>query len=599
MSKLGIALAAATAIPAAARAEPTVYAESAMVKVKPGAAAKNNAVARIAAARNEWEAFQVVVRADSSPLSGVRATVSDLRGPARSTIPASAVSLYRAELIDITQPSGTIGETGRWPDALVPAVDEIDGEQRKAFPFGVPANESRAIWVDVLVPRDATPGVYRGEVMVEADGFRAEVPVELEVWNFELPSTPTLATAFLIYTGHMCLAHTGSTECGSNLERAELATKYARLALDHRVSLPNIWVLRPNGDDWSQFDEVFGPLLDGTAETRLAGARLTSAQFTWPRTVENYRMFAGHFRDRGWFDRLYDYTADEPGWGNPWSDIPTRAAIIRQADPELPKLVTTSIHGATENGVLDDIDILVPAVNHMENTVEPYAGDQRPKYDDFVASGKRLWMYQSCMSQGCSFGSLQPGFDWPSYMIDVSAARNRLMQWANFKEGVTGELYYETVNAYGKDPWKSQFDFNGNGDGTLFYPGTPAKIGGSSQVPVASIRLKMIREGIEDYEYLALVSKLGDPAMARRTALQVLPTAYAAAGDDPEAIMQARESLAQRILELGGSERTGDSSDIDFFGDGSAPAGGCSAAAGAPLPLLALGVLAFVRRRRT
>ncbi|HCF61646.1 MAG TPA: hypothetical protein DFS52_27070, partial [Myxococcales bacterium] len=567
------------------------------VKVKPGARPKNSAVARIAAARNEWEAFQVVVRADSGSLSGVRASVSDFDGPARSTIPASAVSLYRAELIDITQPSGTIGETGRWPDALVPAVDEVDGEQRKAFPFTVPANESRAIWIDLLVPRDATPGVYRGKVAVEADGFRAEVPVELEVWNFELPSTPTLETAFLIYAGNMCLAHTGSTECGNNLERAKLATKYAQLALDHRISLPNLWVLRPDGDDWSQFDEVFGPLLDGTAQTRLPGARLTSAQFNWPRTVDNYRKLADHFRDRGWFDRLYDYTADEPGWGNPWSDIPTRADLIRQADPEIPKLVTTSLPGATENGVLDDIDIIVPAINHMENTVAPYDGDQRPQYDDFVASGKRLWMYQSCMSQGCSFGSLQPGFDWPSYMIDVSAARNRLMGWANFKQGVTGELYYETVNAYGKDPWKSQFDFNGNGDGTLFYPGTPAKIGGSSGVPVASIRLKMIREGIEDYEYLALVSKLGDPAMARRTALEVLPTAYAAAGDDPEAIMQARERLAKRILELGGGERAGGSSKVDFFGDGSS-AGGCSAAAGAPLPLLALGLLAFVRRRR-
>ena len=49
--------------------------------------------------------------------------------------------------------------------------------------------------------------------------------------------------------------------------------------------------------------------------------------------------------------------------------------------------------------------------------------------------------------------------------------------------------------------------FGGNGDGTLFYPGLPDLIGGSTHIPVESIRLKLIREGLEDYEYLALLEK--------------------------------------------------------------------------------------------
>jgi hypothetical protein len=127
--------------------------------------------------------------------------------------------------------------------------------------------------------------------------------------------------------------------------------------------------------------------------------------------------------------------------------------------------------------------------------------------------------------------------------------RNRAMEWISFENRVSGELYWETTQAFQADPWKSQWDFSGNGDGTLFYPGTPSKIGGSSQIPVASIRLKMIREGMEDYEYLKLLTDLGDGALAREIAAGLFPHAYQTEAS-PTALMAARERIAKRILEL-------------------------------------------------
>ena len=41
----------------------------------------------------------------------------------------------------------------------------------------------------------------------------------------------------------------------------------------------------------------------------------------------------------------------------------------------------------------------------------------------------------------------------------------------------------------------------GNGDGNLLYPGTPDRIGGQSFIPIASVRLKQLRDGMEDNEY--------------------------------------------------------------------------------------------------
>lgn len=545
------AVAAALALPLPARAAAQIYAESSTVKVQPTDPPKAAKTARIAAAKNEFEAFQVVVRADGAAVTQVTARASALNGP--GSIPASAVRLYREEYLQVTTPSGSIGKAGRWPDGLVPAVDDVDGQARNAFPFDVPAGESRAVWVEVLVPPTAAAGLYRGAVQLTGDGLSAEVPVELEVYDFQLPSTPTLATAFLLFSGAACAEHTGSPDCGGEAKAAALVSKYARLALDHRITLPNVFVLRSQGDDWTDFDAAFAPLLDGTAPTRLSGARMTSAQYMGDRGQAPFSAFARHFRQRGWFDRLYDYTADEPPYGAQWSQVPARAAQAKAADAQLKVLVTTNIDLAKAHGVDGHVDIMVPVVNHMQSTTAPYVGSQRPKYDPFVAGGRTLWMYQSCMSFGCSFGGAEPGASWPAYVVDVPALRNRLMQWADFEMGVSGELYYETVNAYSGDPWQSQYQFSGNGDGTLFYPGRPSRIGGSTEVPLPSLRLKMIRDGVEDFEYLSLVSRLGDPAFAKQVAARVLPNLYSADQRDPTVLERARAELAARILALRGA----------------------------------------------
>lgn len=40
----------------------------------------------------------------------------------------------------------------------------------------------------------------------------------------------------------------------------------------------------------------------------------------------------------------------------------------------------------------------------------------------------------------------------------------------------------------------------------MFYPGRPDRIGGATHIPVESLRLKLIREGHKDYEYLLLLT---------------------------------------------------------------------------------------------
>jgi hypothetical protein len=128
------------------------------------------------------------------------------------------------------------------------------------------------------------------------------------------------------------------------------------------------------------------------------------------------------------------------------------------------------------------------------------------------------------------------------------------MEWLSYTYNMQGELYYETTMAYTLgDPWTNQSAFGGTGDGTLFYPGTPAKIGGQTEIPIESLRMKGIRDGMEDYELLALATRLGLGAQAMQIAQGVYPKTYLAT-TSPAAIDAARAQLAALILHALGKD---------------------------------------------
>jgi uncharacterized protein (TIGR03382 family) len=456
--------------------------------------------------------------------------------------------------------------------------------------------------------------------------------VTLHVLPATLPSTSSLKSAFLIFSGNVCRAHTGS-DCASISLRNQLVDRYQTLALDYRFSLSNTNYYPAS---WDAFDAEYAPFLEGHADTALPGARQTSLQFMGTRDAAHYQAWADHLRQKGWLDRAFDYTGDEPPYGISFSQIQSRVNLVRQAAPDLRTLVTTTLASADQNGLTADIDTMVPVINQLDGVDAPYVGDQRDGYDGWLSDTKKaLWTYQSCMSHGCGYGTNAPGntngAGWPSYMVDASAARNRAMQWTAFLEKVSGELYYETANML-PSAWSNQYSFNGNGDGTLFYPGTPARIGGSTDVPLPSMRMKYLRMGMQDYEWLKLVSDAGDPDYARQVAKTLIPQA-SAVSDDGAQFEKARRELEQRYLTLtggdvstgdstggntgggttvgdsggdsGGSQGGGTSSNVDPLlpGDGSPrslAAGGCSTTGPAGLlPILAvLGALMFEARRR-
>jgi len=124
------------------------------------------------------------------------------------------------------------------------------------------------------------------------------------------------------------------------------------------------------------------------------------------------------------------------------------------------------------------------------------------------------------------------------------------MGWLPFTYTATAELYYR-VDLMLATAWTDSFANGGNGDGTLFYPGTPDMVGGTDPIPIESMRMKLFRDGREDYEYLRFLQRHGQGAQAQAIAVSLFPATYDTDRTDAD-VAGARTALADLIVSIVG-----------------------------------------------
>lgn len=512
---LAAACAASVPAPAGSPAGSTLElgVASSLEKLRPGDPVPGTARIALAAAGGECEAAQIAVRS-ARGLSALSADAAPLSGG----VPLP-VALHRVEWLRLDRPSGPDGEAGEWPDPLVPARDPWFDEPRRAFPVRVAPGRLAAVWVEICVPSDAPPGRYAGEVVLRDAGRRAAaVPIALEVWPFALPATSRFVAAFGLST------RLGTRALGVPDDR-EVARALAAAALRHRLT-PYVLSADPPGGscnaercalDWRAYDAEMAPVLDGTlvpgvkggfAEVRIPGKVWAGRDDDAAATLSAWRA---HFESRGWADRLWLYTLDEPK-PEQFGELKRRARLARAA--KVPVFATI----AETPELADHVDAFVPNV-----TLAPAAPLR-------ARSGPDRFWYASCLSHGCGelpargkgrAEMLRAYARWPGYEIDRPGPAARAMGWLAWRRGLGGELYYDMLQTWTGDPWKDVRAFAGNGDGTLLYPGRPEQLGGRHPFPVESIRLKLIRDGLEDRELLALAEEAGLGALASKLAAGV------------------------------------------------------------------------------
>ena len=103
--------------------------------------ANRSDAAKLAAAKNDFEAVQIVVHAKGN-VRGLMATAGALQGPDGAVIATEQIQILRVAYHLVHTPTDSTGVRGRWPDTLPPLTEPVD----------VPSGENQPLWVLVHVP---------------------------------------------------------------------------------------------------------------------------------------------------------------------------------------------------------------------------------------------------------------------------------------------------------------------------------------------------------------------------------------------------------------------------------------------------------------
>ncbi len=519
--------------------------------------------AEISGARGEVESFQVVVTAAGGNLQSITAKVSPLMKEGGATLPVESVSIYNEVFILVRRSSPqAIVAPGLIADPLVPFVnpytdEEIreprwGGERREGARFGATRfdlwqDRHQPLWVDVEIPPDAAPGVYSGTFSVGARNAQpVTIPVRVTVWDFILPAGPTHESHF----GHFSyMARYHNLEENSEKYRL-LEDRYVAMMAAHRINPPLPRRLYPKiaEDGTAQFDEEADQRITRFVEQyHVTNIEIPRAPFSDVLTTNRdkalhyYRSWHAYLKTRGWAERAYLYMLDEPNDKAAYEQVRLLGTLVREAEPGLRRLVVEQPYSQNSDwGSIDEaIDIWCPLFAFLEESSIKRVQGQ----------GDAVWSYTALCQRAPSY---HPEYhkvrsdDPPYWQIDFPVLSYRIAPWLNRRYGVTGLLYWTTVCWTGpqRDPWDDPgFRVQFNGEGALFYPGEDAGIDG----PVASIRLKNLRDGMEDYEYFTLLEKAGGKSVVDEIVRSGVPT-WGTWNQNPRQLLKLRERLAGEIL---------------------------------------------------
>jgi hypothetical protein len=228
---------------------------------------------RIAGARGETVAFQIILEGEAKD---VLLSSNGIKGPVE--FPPDAVSFHVVSWVSYQE--------ALYPDVVVPLGKA--GASTFSIPYAipgllaVPTQKVGVVMVEIKIPETAMPGDYSAEIQVSG-GKTATLKLDLTVWNFSLPSKPSIVFDFNSYGSPLRKLGFGEGGVYKPLgeEGIKLEREFYRCANEHRAYLnilpyhsqrgkPSIApILSGAGKDvkcdWTDWDKRFGPIFDGSA----------------------------------------------------------------------------------------------------------------------------------------------------------------------------------------------------------------------------------------------------------------------------------------------------------------------------------------------
>lgn len=460
--------------------------------------------------------------------------------------------------------------------------------------FDIAPAKSQAVWIDLYIPRNATPGAYQGLIDIRENGvLTRQVPIALQIYPFALPDTPSAHTMLFIQYGDINERYLGNRwpDVGPQGDASnDIIDRHFALAHRHKLALidandgPEVWntdAPRPRWEprlDGSLFNTAHG--YDGPGQNvgngvfsigtynTWYGGNWDSQSEMWSHTNAWADWFSAHSPNTERFLYLIDESSDyaqTQTWAS-WMDTNPGSG------KNLPSFATIGFPDARAN---------VPALDIPTSTL--YLGitaDWETALAAYNADAtKRAFFYNGG----------RPGEG--SFMTDDDGVALRVNGWTQFKKGFkrwfywNGTYYYDqqacgdrvnlfaSAKTYGCDSGTDAsyghtgFQYS-NGDGVMFYPGTDTMYPADSYNeagPIASLRLKYWRRGVQDHDYLTLAAAK-NPAAVAALVQQMIPKVVWENGVDnpsdptyvhadiswpidPDAWEDAREQLANIIAQ--------------------------------------------------
>ena len=516
----------------------------------------------LSAARGEWESFQLVLTGSPAILRGARVSGATLQGPDGATVPAPVVLREQYTRVKVSSPQSSL-PAGDYPDALVPqtfAEQEMPNLGMLNQPY----------WVDVFVPYATPAGEYNGRLDIQlAQGGRNEMPFKLVVWDFDLPVVPKMKSSFWLTWRRIAEVH------GFNRDASEPSTKleaiiddYESLLAEHRLSIDQVRASYPDANS-GRLDvrRVESALRKHLLHRHAASVGIPIFP-NWPfedplgrdrKEAQSYlaewmkilnRIRCG---DRGYI-ALGDL--DEPNNAEAYERVRQWGSFINEAEEKhgvrLPLMITEQpTPDRTEWGSLDGApDIWVPHFSSVYEDLEHPHGKRN--IAKRLSAGEEIWTYAALVQlseawkEKHGFPEVVSEGHPPVWMIDYPPMNHRILPWIMKPHGITGLAYWDLLY-YPEDidPWTDAGTFRSgdetfNGDGFYIYPATRRKHGVDR--PIASMRLKWLRDAIDDFDYLTMAVEAGQEAQALALT-QTFARGFGDWTDDVPALLAARHEL--------------------------------------------------------
>jgi hypothetical protein len=435
------------------------------------------------------------------------------------------------------RPHDADGEgTGTWEDRPChnKFYPEIAVPLELHSPFTITAGTNQSIWGDVYILKTVPAGTYTGTLSVTEDSTLTwQIPISLYVRNFTLPDLPNARTMLVYSSENINDRYLGEAntypEPGTAVytQSLELIDRHFQLTHRHKISLIDGF------DDTEQMDETWTSRLNGelfTPARSYHGVGVgvgnnvysigTYGSWSWQGGTQA-DMWANTDAWVNWFDAqafttptdhflyLIDESDDYPQTEQ-WAQW-----INNNPGPgrRLMSLATIDLPTATTNTPSLDIPTSW-ATFGISDTWQSAADSYKANSD------KRFYLYNSNRPATGSFAIEDDGvalrtLPWIQYKKNI----DRWFYWESTYydnyQGNTGQTnVFQQAQTYGNfDEIDSVLGETGwnylNGDGVLLYPGTDTRYPADSygvQGPLASLRLKHWRRGVQDVDYLTLAA---------------------------------------------------------------------------------------------